>query len=30
MALPLAVGEKVLGAITVQSTEERAFGETIS
>jgi GAF domain-containing protein len=27
MALPLAVGEKVLGAITVQSTEERAFGE---
>ena len=27
MALPLAVGPKVLGAVTVQSTEERAFGE---
>lgn len=27
MALPLVVGEKVLGAVTVQSTEERAFSD---
>ncbi len=27
MALPLAVGSRVLGAVTVQSTEERAFGD---
>jgi signal transduction histidine kinase len=27
MALPLVVGNKVLGAVTVQSTEERAFSD---
>ncbi len=27
MALPLVVGDKVLGAVTVQSVEERAFSE---
>jgi len=27
MALPLVVGEKVLGAVTVQSVEERAFSD---
>jgi GAF domain-containing protein/anti-sigma regulatory factor (Ser/Thr protein kinase) len=27
MALPLAVGDKVLGAVTVQSIEERAFSQ---
>lgn len=27
MALPLVVGHKVLGAVTVQSTEERAFSD---
>jgi GAF domain-containing protein len=27
MALPLAVGDKLLGAVTVQSTEERAFSQ---
>ncbi len=27
MALPLVVGERVLGAVTVQSVEERAFNE---
>jgi signal transduction histidine kinase len=27
MALPLVVGDKVLGAVTVQSTEERAFSD---
>lgn len=27
MALPLVVGDRVLGAVTVQSVEERAFGD---